>query len=104
MAVYKAYFLFNLAPGKTLAEYEQWSVVVNHPASARVRNIAEFHDHKTVATLDGVKPAYQVIEEVTIRDIDGYKQEITSPAMAEFSADWASWVSDWICIITERIA
>lgn len=104
MAVYKAYFLFNLAPGKTIAEYEQWSVAVNHPASRRVKSIAEFHDYKTVATLDGSRPAYQVIEEVLIKGIDAYKQEIAGPDMAEFSTEWASWVSDWICILTERIA
>jgi len=104
MALYKAYFLFNLAPGKTVDGYEQWSKAVNHPASAQVPSILEFHDARTVATLDGGKPAYQVIEEVTIRDVEQYKREISAPEMAGFSAEWASWVSDWICIITERVA
>ncbi len=104
MAVYKAYFLFNLAPGKTVAAYERWSVAVNHPAARRVPSIIEFHDSKTVATLDDSKPAYQVIEEVLIRDVEQYKRDISAPEMAGFSAEWASWVADYICILTERIA
>ena len=102
--VYKAYFLFNLAPGKTVEEYEKWSVEVNHPAARRVNSIIEFHDFKTVATLDGSKPAYQVIEEILISNVEQYKKDITAPEMAGFAEEWGTWVSDWICILTERVA
>ncbi|WP_078429253.1 hypothetical protein [Alkalihalobacterium alkalinitrilicum] len=101
---YKAYFLFNLAQGKTVEEYERWSVEVNHPAAKSVESIREFHDYKTVATLDGSKPAYQIIEEIVISDVDQYKKDITAPEMAGFSEEWGSWVSDWFCILTERVA
>lgn len=104
MAVYKAYFLFNLAEGKTIAEYERWSVAVNHPAARRVKSILEFHDLKVLGTLGEGKPAYQVIEEIIITDIDVYKAEISGPKMAGFASEWATWVSDWICILTEQIA
>jgi hypothetical protein len=102
--VYKAYFLFNLAPGKTVEEYERWSKEVNHPAASRVESINEFHDYKTVATLDGSNPAYQIVEEILISDVEKYKKDITAPEMAGFSEAWGSWVSDWICLLTERIA
>lgn len=102
--VLKAYFLFNLAPGKTVEDYERWTVEVNHPAASRVDSIIEFHDYKAVATLDDSGPAYQIIEEVLIKDVDQYKKDISAPEMAGFSEEWASWVSDWFCIIAERIA
>jgi hypothetical protein len=104
VAVYKAYFLFNLAEGKTIAEYERWSLAVNHPAARRVKSILGFHDLKVVGALEAGKPAYQVIEDILITDIDAYKAEIAGPEMAGFASEWASWVSDWICILTEQIA
>jgi hypothetical protein len=102
--VRKAYFMFNLKPGKSPAAYERWSKERNHPVARSLGPIVQFHDARVVGTLAGGQPTYQFLEEIEVTDFGDYEAALAAPEMRAFAEEWSEWVADWICLFTERIA
>ena len=104
MATKKAFFLFNLKPGLKAEDYIEWTRAVNHPGAARLKSILEFHDYVTRSSMRDKPIVYELVEEVTVTDLDEYVAELSDPARAGDARAWRDWVQDdYVILLTDII-
>jgi hypothetical protein len=95
--------LFNLKPGVTTDQYEQWARTVDMPTVRALRSIAGFEVLRTTGTLGSdAAPPYQYIEIIDVADMGQFGADVATQAMQEIAAAFQGMV-DVTFILTERV-
>ncbi|MDT7836968.1 hypothetical protein [Aquabacterium sp. OR-4] len=103
MASTRIVVLFNLKPGRVLADYEAWARHTDLPTVNALGSMQRFELFKATGLLGSdAAPPYQYIEVLDIADMDRFGVDVASDAMKQIAAEFQAW-ADPVFITTERI-
>ena len=96
--------LFNLKPGTSVKDYENWVKSVDIPTVNSLGSIEKFEVFKTTGLLFSEdKPPYEYFETIDILDMDKFGEEAGSDAMQKIAAEFQGMVDDLVFIQTEQL-
>ena len=96
--------LFNLKPGVSAADYEQWAKQTDLPTVNALPSIRSFTAHRSKGLLTGEAQApYQYIEVIDVGDMDQFGADVSSDAMQEVAAKFQSFADQPLFILTENL-
>ena len=79
--------LFNLKPGVSVAEYEEWATGVDIPGVRRMKSIAAFDVFRLEAVRgSGAAPPDQYVELLEVADEEQFKADVSTDAQKAVSA------------------
>ena len=95
--------LFNLKPGKSVADYEQWARTTDLPTVNALRSIDRFEVFRTAGLLGSAAPApYAYVEVIDVADMDVFGADVASPTMQKVAAEFQAW-ADPVFILADRL-
>lgn len=96
--------LFNLKPGTTAEDYEQWARTIDIPTVNGLGSIEKFEVFKTTGLLfSDDNPPYQYFETIDILDMEKFGEEAGSDTMQKIAAAFQGMVDDLVFIQTEKL-
>lgn len=102
--VAKILALFNLKPGTSVDDYENWAKTVDIPTVNGLGSIEKFEVFKTTGLLfSGDNPPYQYFETINILDMDKFSEDARSRTMQKVAAEFQAMVDDLVFITTEQL-
>jgi hypothetical protein len=95
--------LFNLKPGVSVADYEAFARTADLPTVNKLPSITSFRVFRTTGVLgsDAAAP-YSYVETIDVADMDGFWQDVATPAMQEIAAKFSS-MADVVFMTTEEL-
>jgi hypothetical protein len=103
MAVTRIIALFNLKPGKDVADYEAWAKTRDLPTVNALASIDRFEVFRSAALLGSPDaPPYQYIEIIDVADMDAFGADVASATMQAIAAEFQA-VADPVFIVTEKV-
>lgn len=105
MATTRLIVLFNLKPGRSVADYETWARTTDLPTVNALKSVDDFTVFKVTGLLgnDSARAPYQYVELIDINDMDGFGEEVVSDTMRRVAAEFQDW-ADPIFLNTARLA
>ena len=94
--------LFNLKPGVTPADYEQWARGSDLPTVRALPSIAGFDVYRSTGLLGGGDPPYAYIEIIDVADMDRFQTDVATPGMQAIAAEFAT-IADATFVTTEAL-
>lgn len=96
--------LFNLKPGVSIADYENWAKTVDIPTVNGLGSIEKFEVFKTTGLLFSEEtPPYQYFETIDILDMDKFGEEASSETMQKIAAVFQEMAADLVFMTTEKL-
>ena len=92
--------LFNLKPGVTAADYEQWAHASDLPTVRELPSIAGFDVYRSTGLLGGGDPPYAYIEIIDVADMDRFQADVATPEMQAIAAEFGK-IADATFVTTE---
>ncbi|TRW16958.1 REDY-like protein HapK [Glacieibacterium frigidum] len=87
--------LFNLKPGKTAADYEDWARTRDIPGVRSMPSVDDFTVLRTTGLLGSDTPApYGYVEIIEIADMQGFWTDIATEAAQAVAAEFREWAAD----------
>ncbi|MFG6441562.1 hypothetical protein [Roseateles sp. LKC17W] len=104
MAATRLIVLFNLKPGRSVADYEAWARKTDLPTVNGLKSVAEFSVFRVTGLLgdDVARPPYQYVEIIDVKDMDCFGDEVNTDAMRRIAADFQDW-ADPVFLNTARL-
>ena len=94
--------LFNLKPGVTAADYEQWAYASDLPTVRALPSIAGFDVYRSTGLLGGGDPPYAYIEILDVADMDRFQADVATPEMQAIAAEFGK-IADATFVTTEAL-
>lgn len=94
--------LFNLKPGVTAANYEQWAHASDLPTVRALPSIAGFDVYRSTGLLGGGDPPYAYIEIIDVADMDRFQADVATPEMQAIAAEFGK-IADATFVTTEAL-
>lgn len=95
--------LFNLKPGKTIADYEAWARAKDLPTVNALKSIDSFEVFRSAGLLVGEgKPPYEYIEIIDVNDMDQFGADVSAPNMQTIAAEFGDF-AETVFILTEKL-
>lgn len=100
----KIIVLFNLKPGVSVAEYEQWARTRDLPGVNALASVDSFTVHKATGLFgsDAASP-YQYIEIIDITAMDPFVADISTPEFQAMAAPFQDYADNPQFILTEDL-
>ncbi|WP_373489125.1 REDY-like protein HapK [Blastomonas sp.] len=100
----KIIVLFNLRPGVSVSEYEDWARNQDFPAVNALGSVNAFTVHKATGLFgsDGTSP-YSHIEIIDITDMDAFVADISTPEFQAMAAPFQQYADNPQFILTEDL-
>lgn len=95
--------LFNLRPGQTAADYEQWARANDAPAVRRLPSVKRYELLKTAGLLGPGIPPYQYVEIVEISDFERLRKDAEGEEIGKIAAIFQSFAQDPVMLLLDRI-
>ena len=97
--------LFNLNPGVSVAEYEEWAKTRDIPTVNGLRSVTSFTVHKATGVFgdDAAKPQFQYIEIIDIPGMDAFVGDISTEAFQAAAAPFQGYAEAPQFILTEQL-
>jgi hypothetical protein len=96
--------LFNLKPGVSVADYEEWAKTRDMP---NVRSLVSIKDFRVfgVTGLFGsdAKAPYQYVEVIDIVEMDEFLKDIDTPAMKDVMGEFENWADAPVFLTTNEL-
>lgn len=85
--------LFNLKPGVSIDDYENWAREVDLPTVNGLGSVEKFEVLRTTGLLVGEgNPPYQYVETIDISDPEGFGAEVSSETMQKVAGEFGAMV------------
>ena len=94
--------LFNLKPGVSREDYEEWALIRDIPNVRRLGSIDGFQVYRTTGLLTGGLAPYSFIEVIDVNDMTLFGAEAAADPMPAISAEFSRW-ADALFIMTEPL-
>lgn len=100
----KIIVLFNLKPGVSISEYEEWARTRDIPGVNALSSVTRFTVHKATGLFgsDAAAP-YQYIEIIDIAAMDPFVAEISTPEFQAMAAPFQDYADAPQFILTEDL-
>ena len=102
MAATRIVAFFNLKPGTAVTDYEDWAAKVDLPTVNALPSIENFEVLRATSKLGGGNPDYQYIEILDIKDMDQFRNDVSSPQMQSVAGAFRQMV-DVSFLVTEPL-
>jgi REDY-like protein HapK len=98
------FVLFNLKPGVSVSDYENWARNTDLPTVNRLKSVDEFQVFRCQGLFGSQAPApYQYIETLRINDMDGLRSDIGTPLMQQVVSEFAGFADNPIFITSQTL-
>ncbi len=94
--------LFNLKPGISTEDYEQWARTTDLPTVRALGSIAGFEVLRTTGVLGGGVPPYAYVEIIDVSDMARFGEDVASETMTAIAAAFRS-MADVTFLTTEPL-
>jgi hypothetical protein len=100
----KIIVLFNLKPGVSVAEYEQWARTRDLPGVNALASVDSFTVHRATGLFgsDAASP-YQYIEIIDITGMDPFVADISTPEFQAMAAPFQDYADNPQFVLTEDL-
>ncbi|MEM9705275.1 MAG: REDY-like protein HapK [Pseudomonadota bacterium] len=96
--------LFNLKPGVSVADYENWAKTVDIPTVNGLGSITAFEVFRSTGLLGSdEKPPYAYVEVIDVADMDAFGADVGSETMQKVAGEFQTMVDDLAFITTEKV-
>ena len=96
--------LFNLKPGVSPSDYEQWAKTTDLPTVRNLNAIDQFSVLRTTGLLGSQAPApYQYVELLVVNDMEQLGADVSSETMQRVAAEFQQFADNPQFILTESI-
>lgn len=96
--------LFNLKPGISVADYEDWARTTDIPTVNGLKSVDGFEVFRSAALLGSdAKPPYQYIEIIDVNDMDVFGGEVGSETMQKVAGAFQEMAADLVFILTDKL-
>lgn len=97
--------LFNLKPGVSVADYEEWAKTRDIPVVRALPSIDDFQVYRTKGVLGSEAAApYAYIEIIDVADMDGFGKDVATEAMQANVAEFNGFADAPAIILTEALS
>jgi len=94
---------FNLKPGVSVTDYENWAREVDLPTVNGLGSMASFEVFRATGLLGSdTAPPYAYVEILDIADMDGFGHDVSTETMQKVAAEFGK-LADAIFITTEKL-
>lgn len=83
--------LFNLEPGKSRADYENWARTTDLPTVNALGSIDKFEVFEATGLLSGDAAPYDYIEILDINDMDAFGSDVATETMRKVAGEFRAW-------------
>lgn len=100
----KIIVLFDLKPGVSVAEYEEWARTRDLPNVRALGSVNGFTIHRATGLFgsDAASPV-QYIELIDVTDIDAFTAEVTTEAFQALAAPFGEYADNPRFILTDEV-
>jgi len=96
--------LFNLKPGISVADYENWARATDLPNVNGLKSVDTFAVFRSAGLLGSeAKPPYQYIEIIDVNDMDMFGADVSTEAMQAVAGQFQAMADDLVFILTDKI-
>ncbi|MBY9066932.1 REDY-like protein HapK [Hyphomonas sp. WL0036] len=96
--------LFNLKPGISVADYENWARTKDIPTVNGLKSVDAFEVFRSTGVLGSdAKPPYAYIEIIDVADMEGFGGEVGTEAMQKIAAEFQAMADDLVFILTDKL-
>ncbi|WP_226660880.1 REDY-like protein HapK [Microbulbifer aggregans] len=96
--------LFNLKPGVSPSDYEQWARTTDLPTVQKLGSIDDFSVLRTTGLLGTDAPApYQYVELLVVNDMEGLGADVSSETMQRVAAEFQQFADNPKFMLTETV-
>lgn len=96
--------LFNLKPGVSVADYENWAKTKDIPTVNGLQSVDEFAVFKSTGLLGtDDKPPYAYIETIDVNDMDKFGGEVSTETMQAIAGEFQAMADDLVFIMTDKL-
>lgn len=96
--------LFNLKPGVSPSDYEQWARTTDLPTVRNLNSIEQFSVLRTTGLLGAETPApYQYVELLVVKDMQQLGADVSSETMQRVAAEFQQFADNPQFMLTESI-
>lgn len=96
--------VFNLKPGVSVADYENWAKTVDIPTVNGLGSIEKFEVFKSTGLLGSeAKPPYAYIETIDVADMDKFGGDVATEAMQKIAGEFQAMTDDLAFIMTDKL-
>ena len=97
--------MFDLKPGQSVEEYEQFAKTIDVPGVKRMNSVDEFRVYKSESLLFSEDaPPCQYFEVIEINDMDEFGNEVQANSAQEVATKFQSMVDNLKFILTDQTA
>ena len=96
--------LFNLKPGVSAADYENWAKTVDLPTVNGLGSINEFRVYRSAGLLGSeAKPPYAYYEVIDVADMDKFGADVGSETMQKVAGEFQAMTNDLVFIMGDEL-
>ena len=96
--------LFNLKPGVSATDYEEWAKAHDMPTVRGLKSIDSFHTYRAVGVYGSdATPPYQYFEVLDLNDMDQFAADIATDTMGKIAAEFQELADNPLFIVTHNI-
>lgn len=96
--------LFNLKPGVSVADYENWAKTKDIPTVNGLQSVDDFAVFKSTGLLGtDDKPPYAYIETIDVNDMDKFGGEVSTETMQAIAGEFQAMADDLVFIMTDKL-
>jgi hypothetical protein len=96
--------LFNLKPGVSRDDYEQWARTRDIPGVRALGSVSGFTVHRASGLFGSdTAPPYQYIEIIDVTGIDPFVADVSTPEFQAMAAPFRDYADEPVFILTEDL-
>ena len=96
--------LFNLKPGISASDYENWAKTKDIPTVNGLKSVDRFEVFRSTGLLGSdARPPYQYIEIIDVKDMDVFGGEVSTETMQKIAGEFQAMADDLAFILTDKL-
>jgi len=96
--------LFNLKPGISASDYENWAKTKDIPTVNGLKSVDSFEVFRSVGLLGSeAKPPYAYIEIIDVNNMDMFGGEVSTETMQKIAGEFQAMTDDLSFILTDKL-
>ena len=96
--------LFNLKPGISVADYENWARTKDIPTVNGLKSVDSFAVFRSAGLLGtDAPPPYQYIEIIDVNDMGVFGSEVSTETMQAIAGEFQAMAADLSFILTDKL-
>mgnify|MGYP007055519165 CR=1 FL=1 len=103
MADHMVVALFNLKPGRTVKEYQEFAHDVIRPGMVKMPSVVEFMDYSVSGSLTPTDGGWQLAEIIRINSTEQFEIDNAEMPGLSIAQQWNEWVKDTLVIYLDEL-